>query len=69
VFWQKKDYEKHKGESYFDFRELEHVYELFNMFFEMSLNEEEEEKLFDVNRGGLMRALQFYIKMADLTDV
>jgi hypothetical protein len=39
------------------------------MFFEMSLNEEEEEKLFDVNRGGLMRALQFYIKMADLTDV
>ena len=62
------DYKPSEYDQYFDFRNLEHIYNLFAMFYEMSLTKEEEEELFDVNRGGLMRALNYYIRMADLSD-
>lgn len=62
------DYKINDHDPYFDFRNLEHVYNLFAMFYEMSMTEEEEKEQFDVNRGGLMRALDFYIRMADLND-
>lgn len=68
IYWQKMDYKPSEHDQYFDFRNLEHIYNLFAMFYEMSLTEEEEEELFDVNRGGLMRALDYYIHMADLSD-
>ena len=68
IYWKKKAYVKNNTDQYFDFRELEHIYNLFAMYYEMQMTPEEEAELFDSNRGGLMRALQFYIKMADLTD-
>lgn len=70
VYWTKKKFLRDKQQqSYFDFRELEHVYNLFQMYYEMDMTLKEEEESFDLNRGGLMRALKFYIKMANLTEV
>lgn len=69
IYWQKKNYVKNNTDQYFDFCDLEHVYNLFAMFFEMAMTKEEEDELYDINRGGLMRALQYYIRMADLSDV
>ena len=68
LFWEKQKYKKTQNAPYFDFRELEHVYQLFMMFFEMQLTEEEEKEFYDLNRNGLMRALDFYIRMADLSE-
>lgn len=70
VYWSKQDYAANKqNTTFFDFRELEHVYNLFAMYYEMEMTPEEEQEAFDLNRGGLMRALDYYTKMADLTEV
>ena len=69
VFWEKKNYQPSGQARFFDFRELEHVYEIFQLYYELDMTEEEENELYDVNTGGLMRALKFYVKMADLSEV
>lgn len=69
VYWQKKEFVPSYQQQYFDFRELEHVYQLFQLYYELDINEDEEEVLFDQNTGGLMRALKYYIRMADLSDL
>lgn len=69
VYWSKKNYVPHGNNRYFDFRELEHVYNIFGLYYELDITDEEDEKRYDQNTGGLMRALKYYIKMADLSEV
>ena len=69
VYWAKKDYIPSPNQQYFDFRELEHVYQLFQLYYELDITEDEEEVLYDQNTGGLMRALKYYVEMADLNEV
>jgi hypothetical protein len=42
---------------------------LFGLYYELDLTEDEEEALFDSNTGSLMRALHYYIDLAELTEV
>jgi hypothetical protein len=69
IYWKKKKYVQQENVQYFDFRELEHVYNIFQLYYELDLTDEEENELYDQNTGGLMRALKFYVKMADLNEV
>ena len=69
VYWQKKAYIPGVSQRYFDFRELEHVYNIFQLFYELDVTKEEEQVLYDQNTSGLMRALRYYMNMADLTEV
>lgn len=68
TYWKKHDYVPSPNDRYFDFRELEHVYNIFSLYYELDLTEEEEEE-YDQNTGGLMRALKYYVRMADLSEV
>ena len=64
-YWQKKDEKRPK--IFFDFTELEHIYELFNW-----LNEFEDSigaMPIDSNLGKLLDTLKYYISIADLTEV
>lgn len=69
VYWKKMAYKPNEHDQYFDFRELEHVYNIFALYYELDWTEEEEEEKYDQNTGGLMRALKYYVRMADLTEV
>lgn len=69
VYWKKMAYTPNEHDQYFDFRELEHVYNIFALYYELDLTEEEEEEKYDQNTGGLMRALKYYVRMANLTEV
>ena len=68
LYWDKMQFAPTPRTQWFDFRELEHVYQLFAMFFEMGEDDDPDE-LLKSNKSGLMRALDFYIQMADLSDV
>lgn len=69
LYWEKQTARRGEHQLWFDFRELEHVYELLGMYYELDLDATEENELFDSNTGGLMRALKFYIDMAELDEV
>lgn len=66
-YWGKKAEKTSNGALCFDFCELEHVYELFGQLVEI----EESIETFSVesNLGKLIATLQYYISMADLTEV
>jgi hypothetical protein len=53
--------------NYFDFRELEHVYQLLDQ--QASLAEIVPEQNMDSNLNSLLSTLQFYIDQAELTDI
>lgn len=64
VYWDRKE---NKGKIYFDFREMEHVYQLFLQYFELKdcyLND-------DVNSttNYLFRTLEYYLSLTILPDV
>lgn len=63
-FWQKQEQEK--GDLYFDFRDLEMVYQLFLKLEE--LGEEDSDDLFSTT-SQLLITLNFYIDQAELTEV
>lgn len=60
----KKNLEKEK--DFFDFRELEHVYNLFLFFFELSFSDNSD---VDSTTNDLIRTLLFYTFAADLSPV
>lgn len=67
-YWEKKNEYSARPSFYIDFRDLEHVYQLFLEYFSLrestynkSLNSEELIKV--------LQTLEFYIDFADLTDV
>ena len=73
LYWQKQTFNKKLQSApsthnfYFDFRELEHVYQLLDQ--QLSLAELVPEQEMDSNLNSLLSTLQFYIDQAELTDV
>jgi hypothetical protein len=56
--WQKNSYKPTAQQMYIDFRELEHVYQLFQLFFE--LEDAAGAAELESNLPALMRTLKFY---------
>lgn len=66
-YWEKKKFTPGANQFYFDFRNLEHVYQVFLQFFELddaAANAELESTL-----PGLMETLEFYIERAELSEL
>ena len=63
-YWSKK--EQSRPQLYFDFGELEHVYELFGQLVE--LEEELDALPLESNLGKLIATLKYYIALTDLTE-
>lgn len=63
-YWNKK--EQSRPQLYFDFGELEHVYELFGQLVE--LEEELDALPLESNLGKLIATLKYYIALTDLTE-
>ena len=67
LYWKKMQSAQSTYQTWIDFRELEHVYQLLNFLFE--LEDEAKEQDFSSNLSALLRTLQFYIDHADLSDI
>lgn len=63
-YWQKKS--ESRPELFFDFGELEHVYELFGQLNE--LEEEIEDLPVESNLKKLLDTLKYYIALTDLSE-
>jgi hypothetical protein len=71
LYWEKRAQEENLPEVYFDFRELEHVYNLFLQLFEIedACAVAKEDSNVDSTTDRLLRTLFFYTEMADLDRV
>ena len=71
LYWEKRAQEENLPEVYFDFRELEHVYNLFLQLFEIedACAIAKENSNVDSTTDRLLRTLFFYTEMADLDRV
>lgn len=65
LYWDKQ--KKERTSFFFDFREIEHVYNLFLLFFE--LEDSSLEDNVDSTTKYLLRTLEYYIEMAQLSEV
>ena len=66
-YWKKKNYKPTGNQQWIDFRDDKHVYEMFNLFYE--LHDAADLSEVDDNLPSLLKTLNFYMKQADLTDV
>ena len=66
-YWEKKAYKPGTNQQYIDFRNLEHVYEMFQLFFE--LDDAAEAAEMESNLPALMDTLRFYMDQAELTEL
>jgi hypothetical protein len=60
LYWEKQNYKPTGNQRYIDFRELEHVYQMFQMFFELDSAADDAE--LESRLPQLMDTLQFYIE-------
>lgn len=67
LYWEKQQFVPSASQQWFDFRELEHVYQLLNQ--QVELAEIAPELDVSSNLQGLLNTLQFYVEQADLTDI
>ena len=67
LYWKKKQFAPGSQEQWFDFRDLEHVYQLLNS--QLELAEEADADSLDSSLFYLLETLQFYVEQADLTDI
>ena len=67
LYWRKKNYKPSPQQQFIDFRELEHVYEMFQLFFELDTEANYAEM--DSNLPALMETLRFYTDQAELSDI
>ena len=67
LYWKKEQFAPSTSQSYIDFRELEHVYQLLNYLFD--LQDASLEADTSSNLSSLLRTLHFYVEHADLTDI
>lgn len=65
--WKKKSYKPSGNLMFIDFRELEHVYQLFQLFYE--LEEAADLSSIESNLPALMRTLEFYTGQAELSEI
>ena len=68
LYWKKQKYEPTGQQQYFVFRELEHVYNIFQIYFELNDAAVESETT-ESNLPFLMKTLEFYIEQAELTEL
>lgn len=66
-YWEKKNYNPNSNQFYLDFRDLEHVYGIFKLFFELDGAASCAE--LESNLPALMETLQFYVDQAELTEL
>ena len=66
-YWQKKAFAPNTNQLWVDFREEEHVYQLLNFCEELDDTAKVAEV--DSNLRGLLDTLEFYISVAELTDI
>ena len=69
-YWERKNDERTLRESkdlFIDFRELEHVYQLFMYFFELEDSKLDQKPWATLTN--LMDTLKFYVERADLTEL
>lgn len=70
LYWKKQNFKPGKMQCYFDFRELEHVYQLLNWQLELENTQTARTDIFiETNSSKLLETLQFYVEQADLTDI
>ena len=67
LYWRKKNYQPSAQQQYIDFRELEHVYEMFQLFFELDNAAAYAEM--ESNLPALMETLRFYTDQAELSEI
>ena len=68
LIWAKQD--AHRAKRYFDFRELEHVYNFFELWYELRDDSDAAEAASRESAlPQFLRTLEYYIEMADLTEV
>lgn len=67
LYWRKKKYKPSPQQQFIDFRELEHVYEMFQLFFELDTAANYAEM--DSNLPALMETLRFYTEQAELSEI
>ena len=67
LYWRKKNYKPSPQQQFIDFRELEHVYEMFQLFFELDTEANYAEM--DSNLPALMETLRFYTEQAELSEI
>lgn len=66
-YWSKKNWKQNDHQDYIDFRELEHVYQMFMAFFE--LEDAAGADTLDNSIGGLLDTLKFYVERAELSEM
>lgn len=69
LYWQKKSYKPGSQQHYFDFRELEHVYQIFQLFFELKDEAEDAKMQLGSTLPALIDTLNFYVEQAELTEL
>lgn len=67
LYWKKKQFAPGTQQQWFDFRELEHVYQLLNS--QIELEQEANKDSLESSLYFLLETLQFYVEQADLTDI
>ena len=68
-YWTKQKYKPAANQFYIDFRELEHVYQLFLSFFDLEDAADAVDVRIESNLRQLLDTLVFYIERAELTDL
>ena len=66
-YWSKQNWKPKEHQDYIDFRELEHVYQIFMAFFE--LEDAASADTLDNSIGGLLDTLKFYVERAELSEM
>ena len=66
-YWEKKNFKPGAYQHYIDFRDLEHVYQMFQQFFE--LEDAADAAEMESNLPALMETLKFYIEQAGLSEL
>lgn len=68
--WKKKEFTPTGNERWIDFREEEHLYEILQMYSDLKEQAEwDSEKVLESELGNLMKAFDFYVKNAELSDL
>lgn len=65
-YWKKKNFKPAPAQCFIDFRDPEHVYHMFQQFFE--LDDAAAVAEFDSNLPSLLETLKFYVEQAELSE-
>lgn len=67
ALWEKEKYAPSGQQKYIDFRDLEHVYQLFQLYYD--LEDAANEGELECNLPQLMATLDFYMRQAELNEI